>query len=56
MKNNKSKGDRLNWTPLKEVKPVKLNNNLTKGKRVDIRLLNDRSSHSPSHNRTLLVP
>jgi len=26
------KGDRLNWTPLKEVKPVLLNAPLTKGR------------------------
>jgi hypothetical protein len=29
-----SKGDRLNWAPLKDVRPVQLNKNLTKGKEI----------------------
>lgn len=33
----KAKGDRLNWTPLKEVKPVKLDVSTIKGKVVDVR-------------------
>lgn len=32
----KAKGDRLNWTPLKDVKPVKLNADTIKGKVVDV--------------------
>lgn len=34
MKTQNSKGKRLNWTLLKDVEPVKLNKNLTKGKRL----------------------
>lgn len=55
MKNHKSKGDRLNWTPLKDVKPVKLNDDLTRGKRVDRSSSSSRSQQT-SHKRTLLVP
>ena len=29
-----TKGDRLNWTPLKDVKPAQLNEKLTKGKQL----------------------
>jgi hypothetical protein len=32
----KAKGDRLNWTPLKDVKPVKLNAGTIRGKVVDV--------------------
>ena len=55
MKNNKSKGDRLNWTPLKDIKPIKLNDDLTKGRRLNDRVLDNRS-HQKSPNRDLLVP
>lgn len=49
-----SKGDRLNWTPLKEVKPVKLNKKLIKGKQVT---LNDLRKSLPSiAGRKVLVP
>ena len=33
----KAKGDRLNWTPLKAVKPVKLDATTIRGKVVDVR-------------------
>ena len=32
----KAKGDRLNWTLLKDVKPVKLNADAIRGKVVDV--------------------
>ena len=32
----KAKGDRLNWTPLKDVKPAKLNADTIRGKVVDV--------------------
>lgn len=32
----KAKGDRLNWTPLKDVKPVRLNADTIRGKAVDV--------------------
>jgi len=32
----KAKGDRLNWAPLKDVKPVKLNADTIRGKVVDV--------------------
>lgn len=50
MRKNKSKGDRLNWTPLKDVKSVRLSEELTKGKRVIIKVVKENS------NNTLLVP
>lgn len=34
----KTKGDRLNWTPLKDVKPVKLNADTIRGKVVDVKV------------------
>jgi len=34
----KAKGDRLNWTPLKEVKPVKLSADTIRGKVVDVKV------------------
>jgi len=34
----KAKGDRLNWTPLKDVKPVKLNADTIRGKVVDVQV------------------
>jgi hypothetical protein len=49
-----SKGDRLNWTPLKEVKPVQLNKHLIKGKMVTSK---DLSESLPSKaSRKILVP
>ena len=49
-----SKGDRLNWTPLKDVKPVQLNKNLIKGKQVTSK---DLRESSPSiSTRKVLVP
>lgn len=35
MRKQKTKGDRLNWTPLREVTTVRLNETLTKGRRVE---------------------
>ncbi len=34
MKTKKSKGKRLNWSLLKDVKPVKLNESITKGRQL----------------------
>jgi hypothetical protein len=51
MKSLRSKGDRLNWTPLKEVKSVRLNDKLTQGKRVKLEAV----KQNPKKN-TLLVP
>ncbi len=45
-----SKGDRLNWTPLRDVKPVVLNKELTKGRRLDNVISNN------SHPANFLVP
>ena len=36
MKKKKTKGERLNWTPLREVKPLKLNLENLKGEIVKI--------------------
>ena len=49
-----SKGDRLNWTPLKEVKSVELNKNLVKGKQVTLKDL--RESLPSIAKRKVLVP
>lgn len=51
MKSQKSKGDRLNWTPLKDVQSVHLNEQLTKGKRVKSSVKKESGSKS-----FLLVP
>lgn len=51
MKNHKTKGDRLNWTPLKDVKPVQLNDHLTKGKLVQLQVIKENPD-----KRRLLVP
>jgi hypothetical protein len=49
-----SKGDRLNWTPLKDVKPVQLNKNLVKGKQVTLKELH--KSLPSIAKRKVLVP
>jgi hypothetical protein len=51
MKSQKTKGDRLNWTPLKEVKTVQLDEDMTKGKRVKLTV-----SKGKTDKRLLLVP
>lgn len=51
MKSHKSKGDRLNWTPLEDVKSVRLNDKLTQGKRVKLPVTKENSSQ-----KRLLVP
>lgn len=49
-----SKGDRLNWTPLKDVKPVELNKKLVKGKQITS---NDLKKFLPSiTKRKVLIP
>ncbi|TXI62720.1 MAG: hypothetical protein E6Q46_08620 [Flavobacterium sp.] len=48
------KGVRLNWQPLKEVKPVNLSNNVTIGKFVSERELKNRNHNSNLTNA--LVP
>ena len=48
-----SKGDRLNWTPLKDVKGVRLDLNSIKGKKVPSSVLCSQASAS---KRKLLVP
>jgi len=49
-----SKGDRLNWTPLKDVKSVHLNKNLVKGKMVTSKDLHE--SLPSIATRKILVP
>jgi hypothetical protein len=44
MNNQNSKGNRLNWTSLKEVKPVSLTENSTKGRRLTEKILKERQS------------
>ena len=46
-----TKGDRLNWTPLKDVKPIQLNKKLTKGKQLTIKDLSKSIA-----TRKVLVP
>ena len=46
-----TKGDRLNWTPLKDVKPVQLNKTLTKGKQLTTKDLSKSIA-----TRKILVP
>ena len=49
-----TKGERLHWTPLKEVQHVTLSHELTTGRRVDAAELSKRNnSFSPN---TILVP
>jgi hypothetical protein len=48
------KGDRLNWTPLQEVKPVVLNPELTQGHKLDNTL--SRFQGNSSNNLNLFVP
>lgn len=45
-----AKGDRLNWTPLKDVKPVKISASQIKGRVVFAKDLKAKSA------KTLLVP
>lgn len=47
-----AKGDRLNWTPLKDVKPVKLSSVQVRG-HVLTSVLKAKSAQSP---KSLLVP
>lgn len=47
------KGDRLNWTPLKDVSPVKLTPELTKGK---VLTSLDLSKRGNSNKSNLLLP
>ncbi len=49
-----SKGDRLNWTPLKDVKPVQLTKSLIKGKQVTSKDLHE--SLPSIAKRKVLVP
>lgn len=48
------KGVRLHWQPLKEVKPVVLSSNMTTGRFVCERELQNRNNNSESLN--ILVP
>jgi hypothetical protein len=50
----KSKGDRLNWTPLSMVKPVSLNEASLKGKRLSTSDLKTRNLIS--NKEFILVP
>lgn len=52
MKNSPSKGDRLKWVPLTDLKPSRLNKNLTKGKPLTKRELDKRKG--PSTTKTLV--
>ena len=49
-----AKGDRLNWTLLKDVKTVQLNKDLIKGKQVTLKELN--KSIPSIAKRKVLVP
>lgn len=49
--NSPSKGGRLNWTPLKEVRPVPLTKQNTKGRQLSSKDLSKGRQHSK-----LLVP
>lgn len=51
-----SKGDRLNWSPLKESKPVKLTSDLLQGKKLTSADLKERSSKNPNPCSIILVP
>lgn len=53
MKNSQSKGDRLHWTPLEDLKPTRLNKHLTKGKPLTKRDLDKRKGASTTKT---LVP
>ena len=53
VKNIASKGDRLNWTPLKDVKRVRLDLKSIKGKKVPSSVL---CSQASSSKGKLLVP
>lgn len=48
------KGVRLHWQPLSEVKPIKLSSNMTAGKFVSEKELNNRNNNSNSIS--ILVP
>lgn len=50
----KTKGDRLNWTPLSEAKPVLLNEDTLKGKKLSARDLKIRKS--VSNKNYILIP
>ncbi len=50
-----SKGDRLKWTPLKEVKSVKLTSDLTKGRHLNAKDLS-KSKNSNFSSRNVIVP
>lgn len=49
----KAKGDRLNWTLLKDVKPVKLNADTIRGKEVDVQVEAQRKNREKPK---LLIP
>lgn len=49
----KAKGDRLNWTPLKDVKPVKLNADTIKGRVIDVKVVPQRKNQEKPK---LLIP
>lgn len=50
----RTKGDRLNWTPLNEVKPIPLNDTTLKGKRLSDKDLKTRNLIS--NRGFILVP
>ena len=50
----RSKGDRLNWTPLSEAKPVSLDESTLKGKRLSSKDL--KSRNLISNREFVLVP
>lgn len=49
------KGDRLNWTTLKEVQPIKLCKDLTVGKPLTTRDLSSRNNNN-TFPKNILVP
>lgn len=50
-----AKGDRLNWTPLKDVKSVRLTSSLTKGRLLTARDLS-KARRSKNVSLNVLVP
>ncbi len=54
MKTKQTKGDRLNWALLKDLKPVELTEELTKGKKLTNKDLEERKKNDS--NNKVLVP
>lgn len=48
------KGDRLNWTPIKDVKPMPLNEDVIRGQKVDPKEFSPSKGNTNKSN--LLIP